>query len=119
MILRTKRAGRGGLQARGGFARLQRRRSSLRSIVPSVLPQARVSELNPQHFTSRGVPDDGAQPSDLVFTRDRPEGTRIFPATVLKRTLTLASDAVVLTLASPFFAVWWTYKMVKRLSGQK
>lgn len=119
MMLRTKRAGRGGLQARGGFARLQRRRTSLRSSAANTMSQFRASELNPQQFTSRGVPDDGAQPSDLVFMRDRPEGTSIFPLAVLKRTVTLASDAVVLTLASPFFAVWWTYKMVKRLSGQK
>ena len=58
-------------------------------------------------------------PADLVFIRDRSEDRFIFPANVLKRTLTLSSDAIVLTLASPFFAVWWAFTLVKRMNDGK
>ena len=34
------------------------------------------------------------------------------------RVLTLTSDAIVLTLASPFFAVWWIVRTARRLLGK-
>jgi hypothetical protein len=39
------------------------------------------------------------------------------PAWILWRSFGLASDIVVLTLASPFFAVWWSWRMIRRLFG--
>ncbi|MEQ1651512.1 MAG: hypothetical protein ABL897_03400 [Hyphomicrobium sp.] len=33
---------------------------------------------------------------------------------VMKRALYLTSDAIVLTLASPFFAIWWSVRAVRR-----
>ncbi len=32
---------------------------------------------------------------------------------IMKRGLSLASDTVVLTLAAPFFAVWFTYRAIR------
>lgn len=37
----------------------------------------------------------------------------------LKRGLALASDAIVLTLASPFFAVWALQRLVRKLANSK
>ncbi|MFN0219097.1 MAG: hypothetical protein ACKVP4_09815 [Hyphomicrobium sp.] len=39
-------------------------------------------------------------------------GNRI--AAVLKRAVALSSDAVVLTIASPFIAIWFVYRTLKR-----
>ncbi len=39
----------------------------------------------------------------------------MYATPILKRTLTLTADAVVLTLASPFFAAWWIVRSVRRL----
>ncbi|MEQ1669792.1 MAG: hypothetical protein ABL893_02940 [Hyphomicrobium sp.] len=38
----------------------------------------------------------------------------MYAAPVLKRTLGLTSDAILLTLASPFFLAWWTVRAVRR-----
>jgi hypothetical protein len=43
----------------------------------------------------------------------------MYATPVYKRILFLASDAVVLTLASPFFAVWWLNKFVRRMLPRK
>ena len=34
------------------------------------------------------------------------------------RALTLTADAIVLTLASPFFAIWWLVRTARRLLGK-
>ena len=119
MILRTKRTGRGIANVRGGLTRLGGRRPFVRAGTTGLSPPSRVIDANPQPESGRGETDGSASSADLIFSQDRPEDTDIFPVTVLKRTLTLTSDAIVLTLASPFFAVWWAYRMVKRLNGQK
>lgn len=38
---------------------------------------------------------------------------------VYKRAIWLMSDAVVLTIASPFFAVWWIARAIKRMAAPK
>ena len=41
----------------------------------------------------------------------------VSPTWILWRSFGLASDIIVLTLASPFFAVWWSWRMMRRLFG--
>lgn len=38
---------------------------------------------------------------------------------IYKRAVWLMSDAVVLTIAAPFFAVWWIGRAIKRMAGPK
>ena len=45
------------------------------------------------------------------------EAARPLALRIAKRTLTLGSDAIVLTIASPFFLAWWIYKGAKRLAS--
>lgn len=44
-----------------------------------------------------------------------PDRTSLEVAVVAKRALSLTSDAIVLTLAAPFFAVWWMVRTTRRL----
>lgn len=44
----------------------------------------------------------------------QPQSARAGPLVILKRTIALASDAVVLTVAAPFIGGWFVYKIVKR-----
>lgn len=44
------------------------------------------------------------------------ESTRMGILPILKRTLGLTSDAILLTIASPFFAAWWLSRIVRRLA---
>ena len=46
-----------------------------------------------------------------------PQSARAGPLVILKRTVALASDAVVLTVAAPFIGGWFVYKAVKRWFG--
>lgn len=53
----------------------------------------------------------------LQRARDRraaEQAARPLALRVAKRTLTLGSDAIVLTIASPFFLAWVVYKGLKR-----
>ena len=43
----------------------------------------------------------------------------MYATPVLKRAMYLMSDAVVLTLASPFFAVWWLTRLARRMMPPK
>jgi hypothetical protein len=36
------------------------------------------------------------------------------PATIARRSITLTWDAIVLTVASPFFAAWWAWRTIRR-----
>jgi hypothetical protein len=47
-----------------------------------------------------------------------PDRPPLSVATIAKRALSLTSDAIVLTLAAPFFAVWWVVRMTRRLLGK-
>ena len=38
----------------------------------------------------------------------------MYAAPLFKRAVTLTSDAIVLTIASPFFAIWWIVRAVRR-----
>ena len=40
-------------------------------------------------------------------------------ASAASRALTLTCDAIILTLAAPFFAVWWVVRAVRRYSSRK
>lgn len=38
----------------------------------------------------------------------------MYATPILKRAICLTSDAIVLTIASPFLAVWWIVRAVRR-----
>ena len=73
---------------------------------------------NPQETVLDVAPDASAGRDDLALRELRSEDRPIFPVIVLKRTLTLTLDAILLTLASPFFALWWATRLVRKLAGK-
>jgi hypothetical protein len=52
-----------------------------------------------------------AKPASQHMRDPKPRGVGV----VAKHVLSLTSDAIVLTLAAPFFAVWWIVRTTRRL----
>lgn len=119
MMLRTKRGLRGETRSSRVYSRLTRRQPFLRPAPRLLIAMNSEPERNPQPTEEHVVDRDGSGPFDLLGMRGRSEASQIFPVTVLKRTLTLTADAIVLTLAAPFFAVWWLYRAAKRIGLPK
>lgn len=61
----------------------------------------------------------GAKSRDDVNMAPTGTGIAMQGVPIMKRVVTLTSDAIVLTLASPFFAVWWLSRCARRFfNGQ-
>lgn len=43
----------------------------------------------------------------------------MYTDSVYKRAIWLTSDAIVLTIAAPFFAIWWIGRTIKRIVAPK
>ena len=83
-------------------------------ILPASTPELRNPQLNDgADRLSAGNPG-----APMMTLPGPPEGARMYETPVLMRAVYLISDAIVLTLASPFFAAWWLFRAVrKRLSA--
>ncbi len=118
MVLRGRRLERRYSNRVTGLSNLtgRRRRVGLftaQRILPASTPEPRNPQLKDgadRH--SAGYPD-----APVMTLPGPPEGSRMFETPVLMRAIYLTSDAIVLTLASPFLAAWWLFRVVrKRLS---
>ena len=78
------------------------------------LPAIKASTRHPQLTDNANQLSPGEDGTYLMTLRDRPEISSMYAAPVLKRAVTLTSDAIVLTIASPFFAIWWIVRAVRR-----
>ena len=79
---------------------------------PDDLTQRQVRRSS--EFHPAGEPD-----VDALKLRRLEEVQSMYAIPVYKRALSLTMDAIVLTLASPFFAVWWVARTIKRLTSPK
>ena len=61
----------------------------------------------------------GASNADALKLRHLEEVQAMYAIPIYKRALWLTSDAIVLTLASPFFAAWWIARAIKRITEPK
>ena len=86
----------------------------------ATVPHARHTEIvHPQPSRTSDQQKAGAINEDALKLRRLEEGQAMYATPVYKRALSLTSDAIVLTLASPFFAVWWIARTIKRLTQPK
>jgi hypothetical protein len=59
-----------------------------------------------------------ARPRQNSALKRLPDRAPLSVAMIAKRALSLTSDAIVLTLAAPFLAVWWIVRTSRRLLGK-
>jgi hypothetical protein len=79
------------------------------------LPDATLPDLGHPQLTDDADPAGAGQSAaPMVTLPPRPQGDRMHETPILHRALYLTSDAIVLTLASPFLAVWWIVRAVRR-----
>jgi hypothetical protein len=71
-------------------------------------------DLNPQLTDEMNALGTGENSSPMVTISPKAKGARMFETPVLHRALYLTSDAIVLTLAAPFFAAWWIVRAVRK-----
>ena len=115
MTLRGRRRDRSGLSARSGMYLLTGRRSHISTLTARrPLPAAKLNTDHPQLNGGAEQPSPGEDSGVLLTSTGRPEGYRMYATPVYKRALYLTSDAIVLTLAAPFLAVWWIMREIKR-----
>ena len=79
----------------------------------------RADSIHPQASHKSDTQFAGAVNEDALKMRRLQEGQSMYAVPVYKRALWLASDAVVLTIASPCFAVWWIARAIKRITEPK
>lgn len=68
---------------------------------------------NPQLSETQAHNSAGLPRADDVKLLARRGGTSMQAVPVLKRAAGLTSDAILLTIASPFFAIWWLTRQMK------
>lgn len=56
---------------------------------------------------------------DVEYKPPLREGPGMYTDSVYKRAIWLTSDAIVLTIAAPFFAIWWIGRTIKRIVAPK
>ena len=90
--------------------------SSIRGVVP---PHRPVATSHPQQNDAADRISPGTMARDAVKMPSAKEGPAMHADSIYKRAVWLMSDAVVLTIAAPFFAVWWVGRAVKRMLAPK
>jgi hypothetical protein len=94
---------------------------------PSATPNARhiagvrerVSAQPVQQNPGHANPATDTASQDALKLRRLQEAQAMHAAPIYKRALSLTSDAIILTLASPFLVVWWLVRTLKRLTVSK
>jgi hypothetical protein len=115
LVLRGRRRDRSGLSARSGMYFLSGRRGRISTLTARrPLPVVKKAADHPQLADDVDQLTTGDDRNLLMSSWDRPKGSRMYATPIMKRTISLTSDAIVLTLASPFFAVWWIVRTVRR-----
>ena len=74
------------------------------------------SKSHPQLHDGPGSQYSGAAAQDRVNIEVRLETSSMYETPVLKRAAYLTSDVIILTLASPVFAIWWIVRTVRRMT---
>jgi hypothetical protein len=120
LVLRGRRLDRRYSNRAAGFLQIAGRRRRPRMFALqrpplSTLPDATLPDLGHPQLTDDAVPAGAGQSAaPMVTLPPRLEGDRMYETPILHRALYLTSDAIVLTLASPFLAVWWILRAVRR-----
>jgi hypothetical protein len=115
VVLRGRRRDRSGLSVRSSMSFLAGRRSRITTLTARrPLPQAKPVADYPQLDNSSIQPASGEDREVLLTSQALAEGARMYATPVYKRAVYLMSDAIVLTIASPFLAVWWIVRAVRR-----
>ena len=102
-----------------------RSRGNTLGVVPRSAPDTAKSTtggkqaVHPQPSAVSSQVPSGNQTPDAIKMRALREGSSMHADSVYKRAIWLMSDAVVLTIASPFFAVWWIARAIKRMAAPK
>jgi hypothetical protein len=122
VVLRGRRLDRRNATRASGLLNLPgRRRAGLfrpqKPLTPGLSP-AQASHpdagLHPQLTAELEAPRTGESPAPMVTLPRQREGARMYETPILHRAVFLISDAIVLTLASPFLAVWWIVRAVRK-----
>jgi hypothetical protein len=115
LVLRGRRRDRSGLTPRSGMYFLSGRRGRISTLTARrPLPSVKQAEDHPQLTDNADQLTSGGGRDDLMSYWDRSEGSRMYATPVYKRAVYLLSDAIVLTIASPFLAVWWIVRAMRR-----
>jgi hypothetical protein len=113
--LRGRRRERAGFNARAGMYLLTGRRSRIGTLTARrPRPQARPDTGHPQLTDDADRLSTGEDRQVLLTSWNRLEGSRMYAAPVLRRAVSLTSDAILLTLASPIFAAWWIVRAIRK-----
>jgi hypothetical protein len=115
LVLRGRRRDRSGLSARSGMYLLTGRRGRISTLTARrPLPSVKQAANHPQLADDADQLTTGGDRNVLMSSWDRSKGSRMYATPVLKRAFSLMSDAIVLTIASPFLAVWWIVRAMRR-----
>ena len=125
MLTSNRRLRRGTFDGRSAFARWSGRRARQRSAVPAKLAMPltvsadAASDYEAVVRNAAGKNRKGAM--GLGNFAPARSATQIATAiaSAASRALTLTCDAIILTLAAPFFVVWWVVRAVRRYSSRK
>jgi hypothetical protein len=116
--LRNRRRDRSGVGGgRAGLYLLTGRRSHISTATARrPLPANKTGAGNPQLPSDTNELTPGTAEGVLMTSVNRSEDSRMSASApiVLKRAVALTSDAILLTLASPFFAAWWLARRIRR-----
>jgi hypothetical protein len=114
VVLRGRRRERRYSNVGSRFSGLTGRRGRISELTARrPLPVVKSPADNPQPIDAADHLSAGENRNVLMSSWDRSEGSRMYATPILKRAVSLTSDAIVLTLASPFFVAWWLVRTLR------